>query len=208
MVGSDANLPAEEFVSARGLSAAAFATQFQSSFRVLWGIAAGIVGDRVMAEDVVQEAAVVALGKLHQFREGSDFTAWMGQTVRYVALNKARKEQKRRPTGVDPDTVEDKYSTEFGLAAGDYDRSHRAGGGAIDERADAGLRRALEEVSDTARACLLLRTLEGMSYSAIARLLGIPEGTAMSHVHRTRVFLRRRLVHLSPEASTGPRRET
>jgi RNA polymerase sigma-70 factor (ECF subfamily) len=56
--------------------------------------------------------------------------------------------------------------------------------------------RALRGVSEVARACLLLRTLEGMPYARISELLQIPEGTAMSHVHRTRQFLRERLADL------------
>ena len=41
-----------------------FGTRFIESYRILWLIAAGIVQDRTAAEDVVQEAAVIALGNL------------------------------------------------------------------------------------------------------------------------------------------------
>jgi RNA polymerase sigma factor (sigma-70 family) len=74
----------------------AFAQHFKQSFAVLWTIAAGIVGDRAMAEDIVQEAALVGLNKFDQFQSGTSFTAWMGQVVRNVALNIARKEQRQR----------------------------------------------------------------------------------------------------------------
>jgi DNA-directed RNA polymerase specialized sigma24 family protein len=53
--------------------------------------------------------------------------------------------------------------------------------------------RAVESLSPAARACLLLRTLEGMDYRGISGLLGIPQATAMSHVHRARKLLRQRL---------------
>jgi RNA polymerase sigma-70 factor (ECF subfamily) len=53
---------------------------------------------------------------------------------------------------------------------------------------------ALVEVGEVPRACILLRTVEGLAYPEIAKLLGIPEGTAMSHVHRTRQLLRTRLA--------------
>jgi RNA polymerase sigma factor (sigma-70 family) len=60
---------------------------------------------------------------------------------------------------------------------------------------------ALAEVNETARICLLLRTLENLEYSHISRLLGIPEGTAMSHVHRTRKQLREKLMSSTDEYS-------
>jgi DNA-directed RNA polymerase specialized sigma24 family protein len=43
---------------------------------------------------------------------------------------------------------------------------------------------------------LLLRTIEQMEYSEISKVLQIPEGTAMSHVHRARQHLRERLADL------------
>jgi DNA-directed RNA polymerase specialized sigma24 family protein len=72
-----------------------FAALFRESSRVLWLIAVGIVGDAALADDVVQEAAVVAYRKFDQFRSGTNFAAWMAQTVRYVALNEARREHRR-----------------------------------------------------------------------------------------------------------------
>src|SRR3989304_6091403 len=82
--------------------AADFAAQFQASFRVLWLTAVGIIGDASLAEDVVQEAAIIAPGKLDQFRAGTNFTSWTGQIVRNVALNRARRERRRRATVTDP----------------------------------------------------------------------------------------------------------
>ena len=55
---------------------------------------------------------------------------------------------------------------------------------------------ALNSVGEIPRSCLLLRTIEHLEYSEIARVLEIPEGTAMSHVHRTRQYLRERLADL------------
>src|SRR4030095_15316638 len=78
-----------------------FSAQFQASYRVLWLVATGIVGDPTAAEDVVQEAALLALGKLDQFQPGTNFRAWMAQMVRYVALNHARKRQKQRAAPLD-----------------------------------------------------------------------------------------------------------
>jgi RNA polymerase sigma-70 factor (ECF subfamily) len=179
--GEDGSVRAATHVDAE------FAAQFPSSFRVLWLIAVGIVGEAALAEDVVQEAVIIALGKRRQFQPGTNFTAWVGQIVRNVALNHARRERRRRSAPVAPADLE-RFSAEGRVGEGD----DAPGRGDFDER----LLRALGSVGSLPRACLLLRTLEGMEYSQISRLLDIPEGTAMSHVHRTRAYLRERLADL------------
>ena len=52
---------------------------------------------------------------------------------------------------------------------------------------------ALREISDVARACLLLRVVQQLSYEEIAQTVQIPEGTAMSRVHRAKQTIRQRL---------------
>ena len=55
-------------------------------------------------------------------------------------------------------------------------------------------RRALQQLDETPRSCLLMRTVLDMSYRQIAEALGIPENTAMSHVHRSRQRMRESLL--------------
>jgi RNA polymerase sigma-70 factor (ECF subfamily) len=186
----------EEPVSPNEDRAREFAAQFQASFRTLWLIAAGVVGDTSLAADAVQEAGIIALGKLDRFQPGSDFSAWVGQIVRNVARNRARKERRRRTASIDPAVI-DQIPSRQDTAGEPWDagRHHGLDATGGDERELGGqIMQMLSGVSDVARACLLLRTLESMEYARIAQLLEIPEGTAMSHVHRTRRFLRKRLA--------------
>ena len=174
-----------------------FAAQFKASFRTLWLVAVGITGDRGGAEDVVQEAALLALGKLDKFEPGTNFRAWMAQMVRYVALNHARKRQKHRASALGPELEE------TGSIASSHNESALRLGRHGELPADQAffddhVIKALNSVSDVARACLLLRTIEQMEYSEISKILQIPEGTAMSHVHRARQHLRERLADKFP----------
>jgi RNA polymerase sigma-70 factor (ECF subfamily) len=187
--------------------AATFAIQFRAAFRTLWTIAAGIVNDAATAEDVVQEAALTALGKLHEFEPNTNFTAWMAKIVRFIALNQSRR-GRRQPASLDPAAMDDTLPGRGGggaaapgsaAAAGLVDRLGRLNPdrSPFDDR----LMRALGSVGEVARACLLLRTIEGLNYDEISQVLEIPPGTAMSHVHRTRMLLRERLSDLNPNSA-------
>lgn len=129
---------------------------------------------------------MIALGKLEDFEAGTSLRAWLAQIVRYVALNHRRRAQRRgehtgppRLSAVeDPEPVG--VSPRGELIAGQR---------SFDDTVVA----ALDGLSDTARACLLLRTVMELDYGEIGEVLGIPEGTAMSHVHRARSRMRQTL---------------
>jgi RNA polymerase sigma-70 factor (ECF subfamily) len=189
--------PGQDGVPA-ALTPAAFAAQFEGSWRKLWCIGAAVVGDRAQADDVLQEAAMIALGKLDQFDPRTSFSAWMAQIVRFVALNHARRRQRTSAVTLEPYTV---------AATGEQSSTHvpitsqgklRPDQRTFDDRVLAGLR----SLDETPRACLLLRVLLDMPYRDIALALDIPEGTAMSHVHRARTSLRQRLAE---PVSSSPR---
>ena len=173
------------------LSPEAFAREFESHRRVLLTLATAILGRRGEAEDVLQDASAVALGKLSSFETGTNFAAWMGQIVRFVALNHARRRSARDTLPADridelwhvtPRVDEPSDARILGELSRDQ------------EHFDDEVRAALMELSPMARACLLLRAVQDLDYSELSRLLGIPEGTAMSHVHRARAALRAALV--------------
>ena len=178
-----------------------FASALQGAGARLWTLAASIVGDRSEADDVLQEASVIALNKLETFRRGTSFPAWMGAVVRNVALNHSRR---RRPLPLaDEESLEREWREPPGSGAGSGDallteHGELAGdAGALDDD----LVGALGSLAPLARACLLLRTVQQLSYAEISELLDVPEGTAMSHVHRARASLRTLLAHRRPASA-------
>lgn len=179
------------------LSAEEFAAQFQESWRALWCVAVSVLHDKALAEDVLQESAIIGLRKRGEFTPGTAFTPWMSTIVRFVALNHGRKSSRRRGASVDP-VVIDRVEGSVGPAGGVSER----------EMFDDKVRAALEALPEVARQCLLMRTLFGAPYSEIAARYQIPEGTAMSHVHRARRAMRERLeVTVADLGSRGGSRQ-
>jgi RNA polymerase sigma-70 factor (ECF subfamily) len=169
-----------------------FARLFQQHWRVLWCAAVGVIGDRTLAQDVVQQAAVVALERLDQFAPDTSFVAWMMQIVRNIALNEGRKRGRRRTGSADTAALDAASSRPVGPQT----HGHITGRGQVTagvEPFDDELLAALQGLDETARGCLLMRVVLDMPYKQIALALDIPEGTAASHVHRARASLRQTL---------------
>lgn len=204
--GDAGNPESNPAVGTPPLEPAEFSSRLEPLRRTLWLIAASILGGgpgagRGDAEDVVQEAAVIALRKLDEFdpstARGGDggFAAWMGQIVRNVARNQARKQARRRTVATDPGDMDRAGSGASGLAR--LDEAH-------DVELDQHVLDALNELDEIPRTCLLLRTVRDLPYREISNVLGIPEGTAMSHVHRARKTLRARLSQsVGPAGAAG-----
>ncbi len=173
------------------LTPSEFERLFVQSSPQLWSIAAAILTNRAAADDCLQDAAAIALTKLGEFDPDSSFPAWMGQIVRFVSLNEFRKRARAKATPTDPEHLTSAIAPQEAEPQ-PLDHTGRAG---TDQSAfDDATQRALRALDETARICLLLRTLHHMPYDQISRLLGIPEGTAMSHVHRSRASLRQSLA--------------
>lgn len=169
-----------------------FAKSFEAARRTLWIVAAAVVSDRAEADDLVQEAAIVGLARLEDFAPGSSFVAWMSQIVRNLARNSSRKTKRRRTSSVEMTTLDRNpapASATLGInplnARGDIGR---------DELFDQSVLNAVRALDEAPRICLLLKTVAELPYADISRIMDIPEGTAMSHVHRAKRFLRERLA--------------
>ena len=136
---------------------------------------------------------MIGLRKVGEFDPATSFPAWMGGIVRNVARNHARKRVRRHTSAADPAVLDQSRAERARVgAAPAFDRAGSLPADQTDF--DDGVMRALEALEDIPRTCLLLRTLGDMPYKEISQLLEIPEGTAMSHVHRSRQAMRAMLT--------------
>ena len=160
-------------------------------------VALAIVADRTEAEDVLQDATITGLNKFRagEFSTGTNFDAWMGQITRFTALNARRTRRSAPPALGDA-------SERLSSAANGPVNGHRVPRSEAYDADDArALREALDALPETARLCLLLRVVGGLPYSSISAIAQVPEGTAMSHVHRAQRALRQTL---SAQNSNAP----
>jgi len=145
-----------------------------------WRLARWLVGPED-AEDVVQDAAIRALGALAGPAPGKP-RAWWLAIVRNTALTHARK---RRGQNFGRSDEAD--------AAGAADPSPDAEAALIAQGEGARVREALARLPPLLREALMLREIEEMNYREIAAVTAAPLGTVMSRLARARAALARML---------------
>jgi RNA polymerase sigma-70 factor, ECF subfamily len=150
--------------------------------------ARALLGDRIEAEDLVQDCLTRALSRAHLWRPGTDMRAWLFTILHNIHINNLR-------------------SRRVHVLAEDLSYGRKGRGMAAPPDQDArlelrDLERALARISDEQRQVLLLVGMEGMSYDEAARVVGVPIGTIMSRVARGREALRRYMAPAEPAFKT------
>ena len=134
-----------------------------------------MAGNAQGADDLVQQALVRALERLHLFHQGTDLRAWLFTILHNVNVNNRRALAVRPHEGWEEDVPEATFATEpeapGRLSLCDLDR-------------------ALAQLTQEQREIVLLVSLEGLSYKETSEVLGVPVGTVMSRLARGRDHLR------------------
>ena len=137
--------------------------------------ARALVGDRYVADDLVQDTLERAWNKFYLWRPGSDLRAWLFTIMHNVFVNQARRRR-----------YESEELTDETPAAG-----VRATQGDQLELQD--VDRVLRSISPEQREVVLLVAVEQLTYEEVSRALDIPIGTVMSRLSRGRDRMRQAL---------------
>ncbi len=164
---------AQQTPSKPQLSLDEFSRLYAAAYQTLVVVAMSQTG-RANAEDVVQQAAMIAWESRSRFKVGTDFRAWMVAIVRGAARNDRRSEGRR--TKRHQALAHEPGHAVVGFIDGG------PGPGPIDPQ----LERAMDHLNETQRECFLLRVLLGRTYDQIASITGLPAATARTHVARAR----------------------
>ena len=149
------------------------------------GLIARIVGDRALAEDLAQETFLKAHRNLAAFDTTRRLSSWLFRIAHNTALDNLRR---ARPQTVPLDEA----------ATGTREQARAlVAPPAPDPVEQESLGRALDDalrhLRPEYRAAIALRYIEGLPFEDVAQVMGVPEGTARSHVHRARKELARLL---------------
>ena len=167
--------------SARNGDVAAFGTFVRRHQKRVYRVVVHMLRDAAEAEDVTQEAFVRAYGALDRFDGRSEPFTWLYRIAVNLSLNtlRSRKASRGASTPDDP-------RVEAALAHSGTDPSN----GSVDRQMALALCDGIDSLSETLRTTLVLVTVDGLTHSDAAEVLGCPEGTVAWRVHEARKKLR------------------
>lgn len=165
----------------------AFARLVALHERLVFNLAARLLGDMEEARDVSQEVFLQVFRTLGRFQGRSSFKTWIYRIAVNQCHNRRRWwKRRRREQLVCLDLLAP--SDEARLCSGpgpeqEYESTERA----------RDVQRALEALPFAQRTVLLLREVEGLSCEQVSEAVGVPVGTVKSRLSRARETLRREL---------------
>jgi RNA polymerase sigma-70 factor (ECF subfamily) len=141
------------------------------------------------AEEVAQDAFVIAFQRLSTFQRRSTLYTWLYR----IAMNNWISKRRLHRSHLSVDAVRDATGQEpIDSAETPAETLERV------ERLDQ-IRSAIDELNDEHRGVLVLRDIEGCCYEQISEILSIPIGTVRSRLHRARMHLKMRLAEVLHE---------
>ena len=138
--------------------------------------AAGLCGDRFVADDLVQAACERALERLDQVRDFTGIGSWINRIIYTQWQDLLRKRKSRRAKLVS-----------FGQYRSTQQESDPPGEYRTIARLD--IEKGLDRLSDDHRAALALVAIAGHNYQEVSVILDVPVGTVASRVARAKAQL-------------------
>ena len=147
------------------------------------------LGNRIDAEDVIQETFLRVYKNKHLYRNIAKFSTWIYTIAGNLAKTELRRRKRRRVLSI----------SQMGYADKDYDipdtvsTPDQVVDGDIKENM---IRKEIDDLPIKFKEVIILRDIKEFSYEEISEILKIPIGTVKSRVNRGRLRLQKRLKHL------------
>ena len=155
--------------------------------RHIYGLTLRMLGRDDEARDATQETFISAYRNLSKFRGEAKFSSWIYRIALNICNTRLRG-RARNFVSLD----EQREATGFELAADDED----LGSGIQQEQVARAVRRALQGLPAEMRQVIVMKEYEGLKFSEIADLLGLPVSTVKTRMYTGLAELRKRLEHL------------
>jgi RNA polymerase sigma-70 factor (ECF subfamily) len=163
-----------------------FEERVVDSTTLAFRVALGVLRQREEAQDVAQEAFLRAHRAFASLRDRERFRAWMVKVAFRLALDR-RRGQRRRQHYEEAAGFESRER----VVSAEEDASRRQ----VRERVG----EAVDALPEKLRIVTVLAAIEGHDLAEVAGLLGLPEGTVKSRLHRARKTLAERLRWLASD---------
>jgi RNA polymerase sigma-70 factor, ECF subfamily len=177
---------------------ASFEELFAVVITTAFGVALRYTRNQADAEDLVQEAALLAYRAFDSFESGTNFRAWFLKILTNCYYSRRRRE-KSRPVTSDLDDTPDLYLYARSGEAGFPTQGPDPAATLLDKLGTERIVEAINRLPEEYRVVCALYFLEDSSYEDTARVLECPVGTVRSRLHRGRRMLQKALWQVAEE---------
>ena len=151
-----------------------FENVYRQTSSFVYNVAVGITNSREDAEEVTQEVFMIVYQKLKEFRFESSFKTWVYRITVNQAINFVKKTSRLKNRTMN---IEDIQLEAAATSYGERDDQRNL------------LEQLLNLINPDQRICIVLRSMEGLSYQQIADVLKIPINTVRSRIKRAREIM-------------------
>jgi RNA polymerase sigma-70 factor, ECF subfamily len=166
--------------------------------QMAYGTAVRLTRNRTEAEDLVQDAALLAYRAFGSFQQGTNFKAWFFRILTNAFYSRHRKE-KHEKANLSTEDVPALYLYSKTAEAGLHGRESDPASAIMDQLDAEQVGEALETLPTEYRVVATLYFIEDFSYQQIAEVLECPVGTVRSRLHRGRRMLQKALWQVAVE---------
>lgn len=144
------------------------------------------------ADDIAQEVFIKAWKSRESFRQESNISTWLGRIAINTCIDFARNKKRKAAVSLTSFSENDDESKEFDIPDTDISSNPEAFMEKTD-RIDA-VRKAIASLSEEHKIVVILRDMEGYTYSEIAEMLELELGTVKSRINRARLHIKDYLI--------------
>ena len=158
---------------------AAFEAIYKYASGFVYNVAIRLLNSREDAEEVAQDVFITLHRKLDTYRFESSLKTWIYRITFNLCMNRLQKRKREEGRQVPYEEALENPKTE------EYFRKTEEAAILVSDR-ERQVRAMLEALPPDQRACILLRSIEGLSYEEIAASLKININTVRSRLKRAR----------------------
>jgi RNA polymerase sigma-70 factor, ECF subfamily len=166
--------------------------------QMAYGTAVRLTRDRTEAEDLVQDAALLAYRAFGSFERGTNFKAWFFRILTNAFYSRHRRD-KHEKANLSVEEVPPLYLYSRTAAAGIRNAEGDPASAILDRLDTDRVGEALDRLPEEYRAVATLYFIDDFAYQQIAEVLDCPIGTVRSRLHRARRMLQKELWDIAVE---------
>ena len=152
---------------------------------MVYNLTLKLLGSQEDAKDASQEIFINAYRALPGFQGEAGFSTWLYRVASNKCLDFLRKKNRER---------ERNYSLEEGFSQEVVSCQYGPEEAFLLKERQERLKKAVTELPETYRLVLVLHHYQGLSYREVAGIMGLPEKTVATRLHRAKQLLRNKLL--------------